>query len=135
MFLALFSLVGYQRNPVWWPEPEYVYHWHDHVIIWLSSWPFEAHEMTQNRSFIRLGGFAVWIYAAVITVRGGIGTIGVLRKPDAPWYAPTSAAKKIPTPKKPSLVDELERLADLRNRGYLSQEEFEQQKTKLLESE
>ena len=125
-------LVAFQ-DPVY-RESEYVYHWHG-VLDWLASWPFEWLEITATRYWIRLGVLAAWIYAAVSIVQRGFNTIGVPPIHGAPWYVSKSSVKTIPTLKKPSLVDELERLADLRNRGVLSREEFEQQKAKLLESD
>lgn len=43
-----------------------------------------------------------------------------------------SPASPPPPPAKPSIADELKKLADLKQQGLLTEEEFNQQKTKLL---
>lgn len=49
-------------------------------------------------------------------------------------FAPAgSASEPLPTEPQLSVADELGKLADLRDRGVLSEEEFEKQKMRLLE--
>jgi ribosomal protein L12E/L44/L45/RPP1/RPP2 len=46
--------------------------------------------------------------------------------------APASTAPAVPAEPKPSYLDELERLAGLRDRGIISEEDFEAKKRQLL---
>lgn len=51
---------------------------------------------------------------------------------DAPVAAPTPAAPPAPAAGGPSYVNELEQLADLRDRGIITAEDFEAKKKELL---
>lgn len=50
-----------------------------------------------------------------------------------PQYAPTSPPAPVGQPGGDSMVDQLQRLAELRNQGVLSEAEFESAKAKLLQ--
>jgi len=58
---------------------------------------------------------------------------GVISKNVAAFAPAGSAPEPLPVEAQVSVADELGKLADLRDRGVLSEEEFEKQKMKLLE--